>query len=46
MSSLDGNPDAIGDAYVAGACDYLLKPLGTGELLDRIRVHLTAPQVG
>ncbi|MFE3958574.1 response regulator transcription factor [Nocardia sp. NPDC059091] len=42
--SLDGNPDAIDDAYTAGACDYLPKPLRNGELLDHIRVHLTAPQ--
>ncbi|MEV6097080.1 response regulator [Nocardia sp. NPDC051981] len=42
--SLDGSPDAIGDAYAAGACDYLPKPLRNGELLDHIRVHLTAPQ--
>ncbi|MEV6099847.1 response regulator [Nocardia sp. NPDC051981] len=42
--SLDGDPDAIGDAYTAGACDYLPKPLRTRELLDHIRVHLTAPQ--
>ncbi|MFE3229538.1 PleD family two-component system response regulator [Nocardia sp. NPDC059228] len=44
VNSLDGNPDAIDDAYTAGACDYLPKPLRTRELLDRIRVHLTAPQ--
>ncbi|MFE3260117.1 response regulator transcription factor [Nocardia sp. NPDC059091] len=43
--SLDGDPDAIGDAYAAGACDYLPKPLRSGELLDHIRDHLTAPQV-
>ncbi|RMI28929.1 response regulator transcription factor [Nocardia stercoris] len=42
--SLDGNPDTIGDAYAAGACDYIPKPLRSGELLDHIRVHLTAPQ--
>ncbi|MFD6358185.1 response regulator transcription factor [Nocardia tengchongensis] len=42
--SLDGNPDAIDDAYAAGACDYLPKPLRNGELLDHIRAHLTAPQ--
>ncbi|MEV6102928.1 response regulator [Nocardia sp. NPDC051981] len=41
---LDGDPDAIDDAYAAGACDYLPKPLRNGELLDHIRVHLTAPQ--
>ncbi|MFF0632215.1 response regulator transcription factor [Nocardia sp. NPDC004151] len=43
-TSLDGDPDAIDDAYMAGACDYLPKPLRSGELLDRIRVHLAAPQ--
>ncbi|MFE3060798.1 response regulator transcription factor [Nocardia sp. NPDC059239] len=43
--SLDGNPDAIGDVYAAGACDYLPKPLRSGELLDHIRVHLATPQV-
>ncbi|MFE3700905.1 hypothetical protein ACFXO7_23895 [Nocardia tengchongensis] len=37
-------PDAIGDAYAAGACDYLPKPPRTGELVDHIRVHLTTPQ--
>ncbi|MGV9668711.1 response regulator transcription factor [Nocardia niigatensis] len=42
--SLDGDPDAIDDAYAAGACDYLPKPLRNGELLDHIRVHLAAPQ--
>ncbi|MGW4533043.1 response regulator [Nocardia sp. NPDC004340] len=42
--SLDSDPDAIGDAYAAGACDYLPKPLRTGELLAHIRVHLMAPQ--
>ncbi|MGW4117078.1 response regulator transcription factor [Nocardia sp. NPDC004711] len=42
--SLDGDPDAIGDAYAAGACDYLPKPLRSGELLDHIRAHLTAPR--
>ncbi|WP_458691116.1 response regulator transcription factor [Nocardia tengchongensis] len=42
--SLDGSPDAIGDAYAAGACDYLPKPLRTGELLDHICAHLTAPR--
>ncbi|MFE3225602.1 response regulator transcription factor [Nocardia sp. NPDC059228] len=42
--SLDGSPDAIGDAYAAGACDYLPKPLRTGELLGHIRAHLAAPQ--
>ncbi|MGW4533034.1 response regulator transcription factor [Nocardia sp. NPDC004340] len=43
-TSLDGDPDAIGDAYAAGACDYLPKPLRSDELLNRIRVHLAAPQ--
>ncbi|MGW5112883.1 response regulator [Nocardia sp. NPDC004123] len=43
--SLDGNPDAIDDAYTAGACDYLPKPLRTRELLDHIRVHLPSPQL-
>ncbi|WP_433567180.1 response regulator transcription factor [Nocardia sp. CA-151230] len=43
--SLDGNPDAIDDAYAAGACDYLPKPLRSRELLDRIRVHLPSPQL-
>ncbi|MFE3758673.1 response regulator transcription factor [Nocardia tengchongensis] len=43
--SLDGSPDAIGGVYAAGACDYLPKPLRSGELLDHIRVHLTAPLV-
>ncbi|MFE2960969.1 response regulator transcription factor [Nocardia tengchongensis] len=43
-TSLDGDPDAIGDAYAAGACDYLPKPLRSNELLNRIRVHLAAPQ--
>ncbi|MFE4461993.1 hypothetical protein ACFROC_31975 [Nocardia tengchongensis] len=37
-------PDATGDAYAAGACDYLPKPPRTGELLDHIRVHLTTLQ--
>ncbi|MFD7843278.1 response regulator transcription factor [Nocardia sp. NPDC059764] len=44
VASLDGGPDAIGDAYAAGACDYLPKPLRNGELLDHVRVHLTTPQ--
>ncbi|MFJ9371646.1 response regulator transcription factor [Nocardia sp. NPDC101769] len=43
--SLDGNPDAICDVYAAAACDYLPKPLRSGELLDHIRVHLTTSQV-
>ncbi|MFE5286576.1 response regulator transcription factor [Nocardia sp. NPDC056611] len=43
-TSLDGDPDAIDDAYAAGAADYLAKPLRSDELLDRIRVRLEAPQ--
>ncbi|GAB3204344.1 response regulator transcription factor [Nocardia tengchongensis] len=43
VTSLDGDPDAIDDAYAAGACDYLPKPLRSGRLLDRIRVDLAAP---
>ncbi|MGW4531805.1 response regulator transcription factor [Nocardia sp. NPDC004340] len=41
--SLGGDPDVIDDAYAAGACDYLPKPLRNSELLDHIRAHLTAP---
>ncbi|MEV6099852.1 response regulator [Nocardia sp. NPDC051981] len=33
--SLDGDPDAIGDAYTAGACDYLL----SGRRSSRLRVR-------
>ncbi|QVI18704.1 response regulator transcription factor [Nocardia tengchongensis] len=43
-TSLDGDPDSIADAYAAGACDYLPKPLRSDELLSCIRVHLAAPQ--
>ncbi|MFE5288834.1 response regulator transcription factor [Nocardia sp. NPDC056611] len=43
-TSLDGNPDAIGDAFAAGACDYLPKPLRSSELLDRINLRLAAEQ--
>lgn len=44
LPDLPGDPDAISDAYAAGACDHLAKPLRTGELLDGIRVHLAPAQ--
>ncbi|MGW4531812.1 response regulator transcription factor [Nocardia sp. NPDC004340] len=43
-TSLDGDPDVIADAYAAGACDYLPKPLRSGALLDRISANLAVPQ--
>ncbi|WP_433665964.1 response regulator [Nocardia sp. CA-136227] len=43
--SLDCNPDAIDEAYAAGACDYLPKPLRSRHLLDCIDAHLASPQL-
>lgn len=38
--SLDGHPDDIQAAYAAGVSDYLPKPFGPRELLERIQLRL------
>lgn len=40
----NSDSDRIVDAFSAGGCDYITKPIRVGEMLARVRVHLSLRQ--